>query len=276
MERIEQYVETLYEQRQQRELDVVLPIVGDEGAGKSTLIMQMAVKYLHYRDGDIPSIDDVLERIYYDRPGWKTAMAESEKQALIMIPDAARLLFSKDAMKKEQKEIEKDLMDVRGMQFFILLGFQDFDTIPSQVKERRAKNCLVVPERGLVRGYNRDDMDQRIDNGSWPQPTLRDRFPALDGTDLWEKYQSVDEEKKRERIGGNVQPDPEDVSKDEQRKVVLRAVQPWDEFNGMTQRDAAKLIDYSEGWVSNTIQDWRDGMYRDLVKPEEVKNVRRH
>jgi hypothetical protein len=273
MERIEQYVETLYQERQQRELDVVLPIVGDEGVGKSTLIIQMAVKYLEYRDGEVPEIDDVLERIYFDRAGWKTAMAESEKRALIMIPDAARLLFSKDAMKKEQKEIEKDLMDVRGMEFFILLGFQDFGTIPGQVKERRAKNCLVVPERGLVRGYNRDDMDERIEEESWPKATLRDRFPALDGTDLWNEYQALDQERKRERIGGNVQPDPEDVSKEEQRKVVLRAVQPWNEIGGMTQRDAAKLIDYSRGWVSDTIQDWKDGMYRDLIDREKVKTV---
>jgi hypothetical protein len=271
MERIEQYVETLYEERQQRELDVVLPVVGDEGAGKSTLIMQLAVKYLNYRDGEIPEIDDVLDRIYYDRAGWKTAMAESEKQALIMIPDAARLLFSKDAMKKEQKEIEKDLMDVRGMEFFILLGFQDFDTIPSQVKERRAKNCLVVPERGVVRGYNRDDMDERIDEESWPKPTLRDRFPALDGTDLWTEYQSIDQEKKRERIGGNVQPDPEDVSKEEQRKVVLRAVQPWSDFAGMTQRDASKLVDYSESWVSEVVRDYKDGKYRELVEEESLQ-----
>lgn len=273
MQKIEQYVKALYKNRQRRELDVVLPVIGDEGAGKSTLIMQIAVAYLKHRDDEVPEIDDVLDRIYFDRPGWKVAMSESEKRALIMIPDAARLLFSKDAMKKEQKEIEKDLMDVRGMEFFMLLGFQDWDTIPGQVKERRAKNCLVVPERGLVRGYSRDAMDQRIEDGSWPPATLRDRFPALDGTDLWDAYQELDQEKKRERIGGDVAPDPEDVSKAEQRKVVLRAVQPWNHHAGLTQRDAAKLIDYSESWVSETIRDWKDGDYRDLVETNEVKAV---
>jgi hypothetical protein len=197
-------------------------------------------------------------------------MAESDKQALIMVPDAARILYSMDVAKSEQKQIEKDLMDVRGLEYFILLGFQSWDRIGGEIKERRSKLALKIPRRGLIRGYGRDAMDERIDSGSWPESTLTDKFPPLDGTELWNQYQQLDLEQKRERLAGGGR-DPEEAEKDIQRKVVLRAVKPWDDHAGMTQRKAARLIDFSRGFVSDTVLDWKEGDYRDLVDaPEEV------
>lgn len=267
MKKLEKLVEELYEHRHQRELDTVLPIIGDEGMGKSTLIMQLAVAYCLARDGEAPTIDHLLSRICYDRRDFKEAMAESDKQALIIVPDAARILYSMDVAKSEQKTIEKDLMDVRGLQYFILLGFQSWKRISGEIKERRSKLALKIPRRGLVRVYGRQAMDERIDEGEWPSSTMTDRFPPLDGTDLWEEYQRLDEEQKRERLMGEGNRDPDDVSKEIQRKVAIRAVTQ----KGMTLRDTSQLVDYSESWVQNTVADWRDGDYRDLVeRPEKI------
>jgi transposase len=69
-------------------------------------------------------------------------------------------------------------------------------------------------------------------------------------------------------MGGEESVAPEDAARNEQIKTVLRAVEPWDEDSGMTYREAAKLVDYSRGWVSDRVQDWRDGQYRDLVDAE--------
>lgn len=270
MRKLERLVEELYDRRHQQELDTVMPVIGDEGMGKSTLIMQLAVAYCVARDGEPPEIQQVLDRICYDRAGFQEMMANSEKQALIIVPDAARILYSMDVAKSEQKQIEKDLMDVRGLEYFILLGFQSWDRIGGEIKERRAKLALKIPRRGLVRGYGRDAMDHRIDEGEWPSSDLTDKFPALDGTELWEEYQRLDEQEKRERLAGEGGRDPEEVKKDIQRAVAIRAVKPWAPRNhGMTQRDAAKLIDYSESWVSESVRDWKDGEYRDLVEAKE-------
>lgn len=270
MKKLERLIEELYEHRHQRELDTVLPVVADEGQGKSTLMLQLGAKYMYERDGEFPDPDELLDRICYDRRGFQEMMAESEKQALIMAPDAARILYSMDVATSEQKQIEKDLMDVRGLEYMILLGFQSWKRIGGEIAERRAKLTLYIPRRGLVRGYGRQAMDERIDEGEWPSSTLTDYFPPLDGTDVWEQYQQIDEEEKRSRIGGDGNRDPEDVEKDVQRKVVLRATKPWaPNHMGMTQRDASKLIEYSESWVSETVRDWKDGEYRDLVEASE-------
>jgi len=270
MRKLEKLVDELYERRHQQELDTVLPVIGDEGMGKSTLIMQLAVAYCVARDGEPPEIEELLDRICYDRAEFKEMMADSEKQALIIVPDAARILYSMDVAKSEQKTIEKDLMDVRGLEYMILLGFQSWDRIGGEIKERRSKLALKIPRRGLVRGYGREAMDHRIDEGEWPSSTLTDKFPPLDGTELWDEYQRVDEEKKRERLSGEGNRDPEDVEKDVQRKVAIRAVKPWASQMGMTQREASKLIDFSESWVSRTVRDWEDGEYRDLVQAKEA------
>jgi hypothetical protein len=153
----------------------------------------------------------------------------------------------------------------------ILLGFQSWKRIGGEIKERRSKLAMKIPRRGLVRVYGREAMDERIDEGSWPSSTMTDQFPPLDGTDLWNEYQRIDEEKKRERLAGEANDDPEDARKEAQKKVAIRAVKPWaGRAHGMTQRDAAKLIDYSESWVSEVVRDWKEGEYRDLVEAKEA------
>jgi len=264
MRKLELLIDELYERRHQQELDTVMPVIGDEGMGKSTLLMQLAVKYCMVRDGEPPTIEHLLERVCYDRADFKQAMAESDKQALIIVPDAARILYSMDVAKSEQKTIEKDLMDVRGLEYMILLGFQSWK---GEIKERRSKLALKIPRRGLVRVYGREAMDQRIDEGSWPQSTMTDKFQPLDGTELWDEYQRVDEQQKRDRLAGEGNEDVDDAKKQLQRKVVIRGVA----HQGMTLREASKLVDYSESWVQNTLADWRDGDYQDLVdRPEMI------
>jgi len=272
MKKIDKIVETLYEQRHERELDTVLPVLGDEGMGKSTLMMQIGARYLQIRDGEPPSADQLLDRICYNRRDFSEMMANSEKQALIMAPDAARILYSMDVAKSEQKQIEKSLMDVRGLEYMILLGFQSWRRIGGEIKERRAKMAFKIPRRGLVRGYNRDAMDQRVDSGSWPESTVTDKFPALDGTELWEQYQELDLERKRERIGQDTERKPDEVHRREQQKFVISLR----ENTGMSARDIAnqyRAVDYSKSWVNDVIRDWKDGAIDPFGQTEEENRV---
>jgi hypothetical protein len=204
MKKMEQLVEELYRTRQEQNLDTVVPVIGDEGMGKSTLILQLAVKYCMERDGEPPEIEHLLSRVCYTREEFKKMMANSEKQDLIIVPDAARVLYSMDVAKSEQKEIEKDMMDVRGLEYFILMGFQSWRRMGGEIKERRAKLAAKIPRRGLIRVYSRQAMDEKVDTGDWPSATLTDKFRPLDGTELWQQYKSLDELKKRERIAAGI------------------------------------------------------------------------
>lgn len=275
MQKLEELMQRLYHERHEDDLDTVLPVIGDEGMGKSTLILQLAVAYYHEREGEAPSISHLLDRICYNRTQFQNMMANSEKQQLIIVPDAGRLLYSMDAAVSEQKEIEKSLMDVRGLEYMMILGFQSWDRIGGEIKERRSKLALKIQRRGLVRGYSREAMDKKLDTGDWPESTLSDKFPPLDGTELWDEYQRLDEEKKRDRLGVDEDDElsPEDAAARSDRATAIKAVRPWDSERGVSYREAANLTNFGKDWVGETIRDWRDGHYRDLVDAPENKNA---
>jgi len=65
--------------------------------------------------------------------------------------------------------------------------------------------------------------------------------------------------------GGPDQVDPDDVRREEALKTILRAVQPWDDENGASYREAARLVDYGSSWVGDRVAEWRDGKHRNLV-----------
>jgi len=45
-------------------------------------------------------------------------------------------------------------------------------------------------------------------------------------------------------------------------------VKPWDESRGMSQADAAQIVDYSESWVGKRVREWRKGELSSIDVPE--------
>jgi hypothetical protein len=250
--------------------DAIVIVVGDEGAGKSTLMLENTWLWQQIRDRQ-PTVDSVLDRVVHDdRDAFRMQLYNGERGDAHVAMDASHILFSKEAMHGDQIDVEKSLLDIRLLGYFIQLGYQDWQHVTDHLQRRRAKWVLRVPRRGVVWGYGRDSIDEKYHSGEWPEPDLTDTFPDLAGTELWEEFSRRDEERKRERLKIDEDPDPADARRQEQVKTVLRAVKPWDEERGMTQTDAAKLIDYSRPWVSDRIQEYRDGYYRDLLDDEET------
>ncbi len=262
MEKIKRLYEDIYERRICNQFDHILPVVGDEGMGKSTFILESAILWQEIKDGEHDP-DAILDSLIYDREGLQNALASFDRRSVICIPDAARVLHKKEAMKGEQIEIEKDFFDVRTKEYLILLGFQDWNSIPSFLQKRRAKNLIYIPRRGVVRGFNRSSLNKRVDSDKWPPADLRDTFPALDGTDIWEEYKEIDRQKKDERMG----------------------VDSDDEEDELTPQDVVKEIK-SNGTVQDYVRDLNNGAtivdadlvyfdYDDLSKPEseQVKKV---
>jgi len=206
MEKIERWTKRTFSHRIERQFDAIVPVIADEGMGKSTLMLELAWLWQDVRGLD-PDAESVLNRVVWgNRDELKHAMASYPERAAIPVMDSARALYKRDAMQSEQKDAEKDLLDVRTREFFILLGYQDYDDIPSSIAKRRASAALRIPRRGVVWGYSRASLDEMWDTGDWPDPDMRDTFPDLEGTRVWEEFQCRDKKKKQERI----QPDDED------------------------------------------------------------------
>lgn len=269
MERIKRYLETLYNQVIKNDYDAIVLFIGDEGAGKSTLMLQTTWLWQQIAQGEA-TVDSVLDRVVHDdRRKFRQQLARSEKQRAQLAMDAAHILHKKDAMVSEQKEVEKSLLDIRTLSYFIQLGYQDWDDVADKLQRQRARHVFRIPRRGVVWGYSRDSVDKRYVDGEWPdEPDFKDTFPDLEGTKLWAEFNRRDEERKRERLETVDEPKPDDIRWQEQAKVAIRATKPWDDDKGMTYKDAAKLIDYSYGWVGDRVDDWKEGKLDHLFEDE--------
>ena len=242
-----------------REFDRLVLIIGDEGMGKSTLMLSLM---LHWDDirGKEQDQDDIFDRMVWDgREAFTRTIVEKDAKSAISVMDAARILHRRQSMHGDQVELQQDLLDSRFKEQLIFLGFQSWDDIPTFLQKRRAKNAIVIPRRGYVRAYNREDIDRKFETGDWPDPRFRDGFPSLEGTDLWDEFQARDEEHKRDRMISEESLNTKELKKREQAKIALRAVKPWDASDGMTHRDASKLLDYSASWVTRRVAEWKDG-----------------
>jgi hypothetical protein len=210
-----------------------------------------------------------------DREAFRKLLLNSDKGDAIVANDAAHILHRKETMHGDQIDTEKSLLDIRTFNYFVQLGYQDWGDVTDQLQRRRAHFAFRIPRRGVVHGYSRSSLDEVYDTGDWPTPDMKDTFPNLEGTELWEEFTAQDEQRKKERLQVDESPDADDVHRQEQIKTVLRAVKPWGEDVGMTQRDASKLIDYSETWVSNRVDEWREGHHRELLPDDEVERSKK-
>jgi hypothetical protein len=99
-------------------------------------------------------------------------------------------------------------------------------------------------------GYLSERKGQLLDADSFDADDVLDAVAATDGGE------------KEEEI------DVDDIRDEEQIKTAVRAVVPWDDDRGMSRRKAARLVDYSYGWVRDRVEEWERGQHRDLVDPE--------
>lgn len=266
LHRLEVFLDKLHRRRIKPNSDAVIPVVGSEGVGKSTLILQAMLIWESVANGrEWGSVDEstLFDRIYSTRRELQKAMISQEPGSIISVPDAGRVLYRKEAMVGEQRDLEKDFFDVRNRNYVFLLGFQDWRQIPDFLASRRATHAFFIPRRGVVWGYGRSTLDERDDERglhSWPDPDLKDRYPDLEGTELWEAYQEYDAQKKMDRMGGDgIELDPEEVRRQEQTRLALRLTKPWSDDEGLTQVDAASYLDYTSSWVSHRRREWENG-----------------
>lgn len=207
MDLTRQYLEQLYEQKLSKDFDRIVVVLGDEGAGKSTLMLQVA--WFH-RDVvpelDDPTVENVTGDIAWDQSEYKEKLADGSKYRPVIVHDATRVMSKKKAMHSDQVELEEDLFDARYGRKLHLLGYQEWDAVPTVLQERRAENVFHVTSRGKFEVYGRKHIDKRVDNGDWPKTSFVDTFDKLDGTRVWDSFREKDEAKKQERI----EPDSEE------------------------------------------------------------------
>lgn len=253
----------------QRNDDRVVVVLGNEGVGKSTYMLQLATLWRHIRD-ESTEPDDVLESVVFGgRDEFNASLRESDDGQLLAVQDAAHALFRRESMHGEQIETEKNLLDIRIKNLLILLGFQDWGDVPTSLRRRRAENVLMIHARGCVRGYGRDSIDEKLQDDHWPDPDFEDRFDALDGSDLWAEFTERDREAKLDRLDESQELEPSDAKRNERIRSALRAIF----IGGMNQKRAAEIVGRSGGWLSERKSEFKRGQHRHLFDDDELRRM---
>lgn len=273
---LENFLEGVHEDRIQENDDLVLLMIGNEGTGKSTAMLWASIFWQHIT-GREATVDNVLEgMVFGGREDYKDKLMNSDEGSLIAVQDAPHVLFSKDAMVGDQKDIEKAMFDMRIENYFVILGFQSWNVVPKDLRERRAEAAIRVyrdnGERGYMDIYGRRRLDEKVsdfDTFDWPDPDTEDRFDALEGTDIWSEFTERDAAAKRERLESKKQIDEKDARKQEHIKTAIRGRLLF-EHDPLTWEQIAKLTDYSSTWCRTRFNEWQEGAYRDLISEDDM------
>lgn len=247
MRKVERWLEKVYERKITQEYDLVVLVVGDEGVGKSTFMLQAKVLWKQVTGQEVDNDDVLDELVWGDRDEFRNALVDASPRMCIPVMDAAHALYRREATHPEEMEAEKDLLDIRFNENLILLGYQDWNDVPKILASRRAGAAIYIPQRGLVRGFNRSSLDEKwrqsSTDTSWPEADLTDTFPSLEGTELWSEFKRRDRERKRQRMGtdddvddGSDEPDALQIAKQIKSDGIEKVV-------SIHARNQTKMID---------------------------------
>lgn len=176
----------------ERNFDFFGIVLSREGDGKSTFAMECA----SYVDPDF-----TIDNIIMTENDWFKIKPKLHKGMAIVFDEGSEIAFSRDAMKREQKDFMKELTQIRGIGLFMLFLISDIKNADRFLREKRAFAIFYIPRRGdmwCYRLFGKNPLDERRINqikkalmdGEFPAPHYRNHFKMLK-TPLWEEYFNI-------------------------------------------------------------------------------------
>lgn len=169
--------------------DTVLIITGNEGFGKSNLLLDMVTEWERIT-GTVCSIDN----IGLTQEQWIKAVSIAEpKVGIAPFDEAGDGLLSRDAMNDFNKDVIKMYTVIRGKCLMTILVLPSFWYLDKFFRMHRVKGMFFVYSRGRVAFWNKKQLKRMIIKGEdnqdvWAvKPSFRDGFPEYKGH-LLEEY----------------------------------------------------------------------------------------
>lgn len=132
--------------------DKVVVIVGNTGSGKSTLLKHI---YHHWQVKLLkrPESIETAKFFCHTDQDWAEALKESKDKPLNMIShdEAVNILYSKEAITKKNREINKLFSIIRGKRFYHIMCIPKIWRLDRELREDRVKGLINVFKWGSVR-----------------------------------------------------------------------------------------------------------------------------
>lgn len=168
-------------------------VVGDEGVGKSTF----NIKY----NNDWAKITKTkfnVKAITLTIDEFLRGMINGKKSHAITLDEGAAL-FTRDTMKRENKETVKKITQIRYRNLFVTICVPDPFIVDRYVRINRIKTLIRIPTRGVFEYYSKVKVaqikqDPVTKKTIYPKPNFVGTFDAINPNDkqlkaLWKEYQ---------------------------------------------------------------------------------------
>jgi len=185
----ERNLDCIKEDIHKRNFDFFGLVLAREGDGKSTWALE-AASYIDSEFG--------IKQIIMTDGDWVKISTKLKKGMALVFDEGSEIAFSRDAMKREQRDFMKKLTQIRGIGLFMLMCISDIRNADRFIRERRAFAIFYIPKRGEMwcyRLFGKNPMDEReitkikkaLLKGEFPKPHYRNHFKILTNQ-LWKDY----------------------------------------------------------------------------------------
>lgn len=248
----------------QKDMDCVVAVSGAKGVGKSTLAMQIAIRYLRL----IGKKFDVERNVAYTFNEIIAAINTLEKGDVLIIDEAVNVMMSEDWNKFESKYLKKVFAKLRVKHLLVFICIPDFFWLDKKYREmvhfwiyvfKRGKAIVFTPnlapavqdpwytewlKQKLNFHYSYFSPSSIVERMLARHPGFFDfiEFPPLD-KEIYQKYMV-----KREQAVLEAEVEVEKASFIKKAALLLRAVELRKQ--GVKQAEIAKLLGVSEATLS--------------------------
>lgn len=174
-----------------KDYDALFLVCGYEGYGKSTFAMRCCLfLFPQFSNKYIPFV----------REDWDKIKMKLQKGDSIDFTEGTEMAMSKEAMKVEVREFERELTQWRGKNLFFFIEISDIKMISRYIRESRAVGLFYIPKRGIVwyfhlqaknpRGASKViELRKELMKGNFVKPTFISWFKPFSNKDeVWEEY----------------------------------------------------------------------------------------
>lgn len=127
-------------------MDAVIAVSGEEGIGKSTFTLQLALELLKDKSG----VDafDMERNIAYTAEESLNKIADAPFKSCVVIDEAGRLFFKRDAMSSKTKKGVKLFQQIRFKNLCVLMAIPPFFSLDREIRNNRVWIWVHIYARG--------------------------------------------------------------------------------------------------------------------------------
>jgi len=243
--------------------DMVVLVIGQPGTSKSsiTLMMQLSMR------GNINFQDMAFTHDQY-----MEATKKGGKNKVIQYDEGRDSFYKRRAMSSNNTEALDMLNQYRFKHHVHFINFQNLTDMELDLVYKRCHAVIKTPSQGRFKFYNQRrtrkiEVDKKTRVVDWPEPNFVGRFldPASKYPEIWERYESNNEEKLKE-----ADEDGEDETDWEKkyRRLRKRVAKTFVTHLGMTQADASELVSVTK----QSYTEWKKNGNLGNIPPFDISD----